>query len=85
MKRFRLLLLPLALACCSLVTTADRYGNTYGDWYNHGSQYGWQLSLCENTLDAQHVVPQDRKLAMRCCMWRHGVPIDDPQSCGATG
>jgi hypothetical protein len=85
MKRFRLLLLLPALACCSLVTVADRYGNRYGDWYNHGSQYAWQLSFCENTLDAQQVAPDQRKLAMRCCMGRNGVPIDDAQSCHATG
>ena len=77
------LLVLAALGACSLVTVADRYGNRYGDWYNHGDQYRWQLTACEDDLNGRNVPAPERKLAMRCCMWLHGVPIDDPGSCGA--
>lgn len=77
-----LLLLPL-IAGCSLVTISDPYGNLYGNWYNHGGQYTWQLSTCEAQMKTQAVPPMERKHAMRCCMWGHGVPVTDPQSCGA--
>jgi hypothetical protein len=73
----------LALGACSFTTVADRYGNEYGDWYNPGSQFAWQLQLCEKQMDAQAVVPMQRKLAMRCCMHDHGVPVDSTQGCAA--
>jgi hypothetical protein len=80
-----IMLVLVALCGCSLVTVADRYGNRYGDWYNHGDQYHWQLATCEDQMNAQSVPPMERKLAMRCCMWHRGVPIDDSGSCGASG
>jgi hypothetical protein len=73
--------LALALAGCSLVGLTDRYGNTYGGWYNPGQQYGWQLAACDREVAAGTVPAPERKLAMRCCMWRRGVPIDDPADC----
>jgi len=73
--------LMLALAACSVAAISDRYGNQYGDWYNPGSGFRWQLDLCERQVDAQSTPLVDRKLAMRCCMHAHGVPIDDPQNC----
>jgi hypothetical protein len=76
-----LLALPLMLAACSLITLTDPYGNTYGDWYNHGTDYRWQLTMCEQAIVDGAVPNADRKRFMRCCMWRHGVPIDDPGSC----
>jgi hypothetical protein len=86
MKIARIAWLVMALAGCSVVTIHDRYGNTYGDWYNPGEDYTWQLSVCEAEMDRQGIALPLRKLAMRCCMWLHGVPIDDPQACGpATG
>ena len=86
MTRKTVLMLALAAGGCSLVTLTDPYGNRYGDYYNHGANYRYQLTTCEQEID-DHAVPNaGRKLFMRCCMWRHGVPIDDAQSCGpATG
>lgn len=60
----------------------DPYGNIYGGWYNPGQDYRWQLTTCEQAIDDERVPNTDRKTFMRCCMWRHGVPIDDPQTCG---
>ena len=85
MKRLWILWLAPVLVGCSLVTITDPYGNRYGDYYNLGDQYIWQLSTCEQEMAAQPVPPHQRKLAMRCCMWRHGVPIDDAASCAAAG
>jgi hypothetical protein len=76
-------LLTLALAACSLGAVSDRYGNQYGGWYDPGSNYGWQLDLCERRVEARGVAAGERKLAMRCCMYAHGVPIDDAQYCRA--
>jgi hypothetical protein len=78
-------LLILLLASCSLVQLTDPYGNVYGDWYDHGNQYRWQLTTCEQEIDTRGVPNAGRPLFMRCCMWRHGVPIDDAGSCGAVG
>ncbi len=75
--------LALALAGCSMFTLTDPYGNRYGDWYNPGANYRYQLVTCEQEIDDQKVPNADRKHFMRCCMWRHGVPIGDAQSCGA--
>jgi hypothetical protein len=75
--------LALALAGCSLFVLTDPYGNRYGDWYNPGADYRYQLAACEQAIDDQKVPNAERKHFMRCCMWRHGVPIDDAQSCGA--
>jgi hypothetical protein len=78
--------LVLALAGCSLYVLTDPYGNTYGDYYNPGGNYRYQLGLCEQAIDDQKVPNADRKHFMSCCMWRNGVPIDNAASCGpATG
>lgn len=79
----RILLIGAVLAACSLIELTDPYGNTYGDWYNHGDLYTGQLAACEKQMNEKSVPLPDRKLAMRCCMWHSGVPIDDSQSCGA--
>jgi hypothetical protein len=76
MRRFGLALLGLTLGACSAVTIADRYGNIYGDWYNHGATFAWQRDLCERAMDEGAVPPRQRKAAMRCCMHDHGVPVD---------
>lgn len=75
--------LLLAVAGCSLVSLSDRYGNSYGGWYNPGQQFQWQLATCDQQVAAATVPAPARKLAMRCCMWRHGVPIADPAACQA--
>jgi hypothetical protein len=75
--------LALALAGCGLTALTDPYGNVYGDWYNHGANYRWQMTTCEQAIDDQAVPNGERKHFMRCCMWRHGVPIDDAQTCTA--
>lgn len=85
MWRWTLPALAVLVAGCSLVQIRDPYGNVYGDWYNHGAQYRYQLGLCEHEIDDRNVPDPARKTFMRCCMWRHGVPIDDAQSCSATG
>ena len=79
----RLLVALLLLGGCSMVQLTDPYGNVYGDWYNHGQQYRWQLATCEQAIDDRHVPDPQRKEFMRCCMWRHGVPIDDAAQCKA--
>ena len=82
MKSFWIVLSFSALAACSAVTIADRYGNEYGDWYNPGGNYTWQLGLCEHDMETRSVPAINRKAAMRCCMRDHGVPVDDV-GCGA--
>lgn len=71
----------LALGSCGFASITDEYGNSYGGYYNPGSQFQWQLAGCQQEILAGTIPLPARKLAMRCCMWRHGVPIDDPQSC----
>jgi hypothetical protein len=71
----------LVLAACGIAVISDRYGNQYGDWYNPGGDYRWQLDACEHQVEAQNIPLAERKLAMRCCMYAHGVPIGDPQDC----
>jgi hypothetical protein len=78
------LICALALAGCSSVFgVTDSYGNTYGDYYNPGQNYQGQLALCEQETAAPDIPPPTRPYRMRCCMYRHGVPIDHPQSCTA--
>jgi hypothetical protein len=73
----------LALQGCGLFTITDRYGNVYGDFSNYGNQYEWQLATCDKEM-ARSTIPEGaKKRAMECCMWRHGVPIDDPKGCEA--
>lgn len=83
MRKIGVALLALCVSACSFTTIADRYGNEYGDWYNPGGNFQWQLSLCEQQMDTGSVPAPDRKLAMRCCMHDHGVPVDDVSGCGA--
>lgn len=83
MRKICVALLALLVGACSFTTIADRYGNEYGDWYNPGGNFQWQLNLCEQQMDARGVPAPDRKLAMRCCMHGHGVPVDDVSGCGA--
>jgi hypothetical protein len=71
------------LTACGIATLTDPYGNRYGGWYNHGANYRWQMTTCEQEIVDTAVPNADRKHFMRCCMWRHGVPIDDSQSCSA--
>jgi hypothetical protein len=73
----------LLLAACNALVLTDPYGNQYGGFYNHGADYRWQLTTCEQEIVDGAVPNADRKHFMRCCMWRHGVPIDDAQSCSA--
>jgi hypothetical protein len=73
----------LVLAACSMAAISDRYGNEYGGWYNPGADYRWQLELCEHQVEARDTPLAQRKLALRCCMQAHGVPITDPQDCRA--
>jgi len=75
--------ITFALAACGATVISDRYGNEYGDWYNPGGDYRWQLDLCERQAEARDIPLADRKAAMRCCMYAHGVPIGDPQNCRA--
>ncbi len=81
--RRAILAAALVVGGCSLVQLTDPYGNVYGDWYNHGAQYRFQLDTCEHEIDDRNVPDPQRKNFMRCCMWRHGVPIDDAASCTA--
>jgi hypothetical protein len=83
MRKFGLCLIVITLGACSFTTIADRYGNQYGDWYNPGGDFAWQLGVCEQQMDEQNVPPMSRKAAMRCCMRDHGVPVDDAQGCSA--
>jgi hypothetical protein len=85
MRKLGIGLLAATLGACSVTTAADRYGNQYGDWYNPGGGYAWQLRLCEREMDAQSVPPMQRKAAMRCCMHDHGVPVGGETGCGAGG
>jgi hypothetical protein len=78
-------LLVAILGACSFTTAADRYGNEYGDWYNPGGRYSWQLGLCERQMDEQNIPAMQRKAAMRCCMHDHGVPVDAEANCSASG
>jgi hypothetical protein len=85
MRKLGIGLLAAALGACSVTTVADRYGNQYGDWYNPGGGYAWQLRLCEHEMDARGVPPMQRKASMRCCMHDHGVPVDAAAGCSASG
>jgi len=71
----------VVLGACGVASISDRYGNQYGDWYNPGGEFRWQLDLCERQIEAQATPPAERRLAMRRCMYAHGVPIDDAQRC----
>ena len=77
------LLVPLALQGCSFFELDDSYGNSYGGFFDYGSQYRWQLTTCESEIAAGSVTEPLRQRYMQCCMWRHGVPIDDSRGCEA--
>jgi hypothetical protein len=81
----RALCLLTALSGCSYFQLVDPYGNVYGDFYNPGSTYRWQMLACEQEIDTGAVPGVQRKMFMRCCMGAHGVPISDLASCPATG
>jgi hypothetical protein len=83
MRKTHAALLALFVSACSFTTIADRYGNEYGDWYNPGGNFQWQLNLCEQQMDTRSVPAPERKLAMRCCMRDHGVPVDVESGCAA--
>lgn len=69
--------------CSSVFGVTDSYGNTYGNFWNSGQNYQWQLALCEKETADPAISPPTRPYHMRCCMYHHGVPIDHPQSCQA--
>jgi hypothetical protein len=75
------LCLSLLLVGCGAAAVTDRYGNAYGDWYNPGSNYRWQLDACAQQIAQQSIPEFQRPRAMRCCMHGRGVPIDDPEKC----
>lgn len=77
------LLAALALQGCSFFELDDQYGNSYGGFFDYGSQYRWQLATCENEIAAASVPEPLRVRYMQCCMWRHGVPIDNSTGCEA--
>ena len=79
--RLGYIFVTLVVAACSIAAISDRYGNEYGDWYNPGAGYRWQLDLCEHQVEAKATPLPERKFAMRCCMYAHGVPIDEGQTC----
>ena len=83
MNRLAVLATALALQGCNVVQISDRYGNTYGGFYDHGGQYAWQLETCDREIAAATLADPQKKRAMECCMWRHGVPIDDATACVA--
>jgi hypothetical protein len=66
--------LALLLGGCSAFQIEDSYGNRYGGWYEHGSQYQYQMALCERQTAASSVPAAQRPAYMRECMWSHGVP-----------
>ena len=73
----------LFLTGCSLFQISEEYGNTYGGLTEFGNQYTWQLSTCEADPGLVEAPSGDRKRWMQCCMWRHGVPLDDSNGCAA--
>lgn len=81
--RSAVLVAVLALQGCSWVQISDKYGNTYGSFFDFGNQYTWQLATCEADPGLAAAAAPDRKRWMACCMWRHGVPIDDSKGCNA--
>jgi hypothetical protein len=71
------------LAACGFATLSDRYGNEYGNWYNPGDGFIWQIGLCEHEMEVQRIPQAARKAAMRCCMHNHGVPDEAGAGCGS--
>jgi hypothetical protein len=81
--RAAILLAAFSLSGCSLIQISDEYGNTYGSITDFGNQYAWQLSTCEADPGLVEALSKDRGRWMQCCMWRHGVPVDDSTGCAA--
>lgn len=77
------LLATLALQGCGVFSITDRYGNTYGGFYDYGNRYQWQLGVCDKEIASSPIHESLKKRAMQCCMWRHGVPIEDSRGCEA--
>jgi uncharacterized protein YceK len=69
--------------CSSVYDVTDSYGNSYGNFWNSGQNYQWQLAACEKETADRDISPPTRPYHMRCCMYHHGVPIDNPQTCTA--
>ena len=86
MRKGRAALAALAifgLQGCSFFEAEDQYGNSYGGFFDYGNQYQWQVGVCQDEVTAHDVAAALRKRYMQCCMWRHGVPIDDSTGCEA--
>ena len=81
--RLAILLPALALTGCSFFQISDEYGNTYGSFFDYGNQYMWQLAACQADPGLVETPTAHRGRWMQCCMWRHGVPIDDSTGCAA--
>ena len=79
-RRLLALLTALALQGCGMYLSYE-YGNSYGGFYNYGSQYAWQRDACQDEVKARNVDAPLRQRYMQCCMWRHGVPIKDSTGC----
>jgi len=73
----------LSLQGCGFFWVDDDYGNSYGGIFDFGAQYRWQLATCQGELRSSSVADPLRKRWMECCMWRHGVPIDNSTGCEA--
>ncbi len=59
----------------------DHYGNSYGDFYNPGRDFAWQIRTCEQEMESYNIPLTTRPYAMQCCMWLHGVAMDEPPQC----
>ena len=83
--RAAVLAVVVALPGCSdPFAISDSYGNSYGGYDDFGNRYAWQLSTCQSDPRLARAAPGDQKRWMECCMWRHGVPIeDDSTGCAA--
>lgn len=81
--RWLVLIAALSLQSCGTFALHDPYGNSYGGFFNYGNQYAWQLQTCDSDPALQKTAAPLRKRWMQCCMWRHGVPIDDSTGCTA--
>ena len=83
LARTGVLLAAVALSGCGWFTISDKYGNEYGGFYDYGSRYVWQLQTCQDDPVLAKTAAGEQKRWMECCMWRHGVPIDDSTGCAA--
>jgi uncharacterized protein YceK len=70
----------VTLQGCGMVLSDD-YGNSYGSFFDYGSQYAWQRDTCQSEVTARTIDVPYRQRYMQCCMWRHGVPIKDSTGC----